>query len=241
MTSAMNLILLFKSDFIDPANTLVRLTGRRKGHVLSVGKTMAGDTLRVGLLNGNLGTGTIVRQSDDFLEMSITLDTQPPEPLPLILIMALPRPKVFRRCIEAVTAMGVKKIFIIQSWRVEKSYWSSPVLSDDSVRDHMLLGLEQACDTMLPSVEIRKRFKPFVEDEVPDIIKGTLALIAHPHTEKTCPCHIGKPVTLAVGPEGGFIPYEIGLLQKYGFEPVSLGKRILRVEHAVPALIGRLF
>jgi 16S rRNA (uracil1498-N3)-methyltransferase len=241
MIGAMNLILLFESDFIDPANARVRLTGRRKEHALSVGKAMVGDTLRVGLLNGNLGTGTVVHRPEAFLELSVTLDIPPPEPLPLTLILALPRPKVFRRCIEGITAMGVKKIFIIQSRRVEKSYWASPVLSEDSVRNHMLLGLEQACDTLLPSVEFRKRFKPFVEDEIPELVKGTLPLVAHPHAEKTCPCATDKPVTLAVGPEGGFIPYETGLFQKYGFEPVSLGKRILRVEHAVPALIGRLF
>jgi RsmE family RNA methyltransferase len=105
----------------------------------------------------------------------------------------------------------------------------------------MFLGLEQACDTVLPAVEIRKRFKPFVEDEVPEIIRGTRPLAAHPYAESSCPRHVNGPVTLAIGPEGGFIPYEIQLLQKQGFEAVSAGKRILRVEHALPAIIGRLF
>jgi 16S rRNA (uracil1498-N3)-methyltransferase len=237
----MNLILLFESDFSGSGRSIVALTGRRKEHALSVFRTVAGDSLRVGLLNGRLGTGKVRRMTEQLLEMDVSLDAEPPEPVPLTLVLALPRPKALKRCIEAVTALGVKKIFIIQSYRVEKSYWSSPVLSAAKLREHMILGLEQACDTVLPSIEIRKRFKPFVEDEVPAVIKGTRPLVAHPGAEKTCPCHSDKPVTLAVGPEGGFIPYEIGLLQKQGFEPVSLGKRILRVEHAVPALIGRLF
>ena len=137
--------------------------------------------------------------------------------------------------------MGVKKIFIIESWRVEKSYWASPVVVEDTLREHMLFGLEQACDTVLPAIEIRKRFRPFVEDEVPELIKGTRPLVAHPLAEKACPYHIVGPVTLAIGPEGGFIPFEIEFLQKQGFEAVSIGKRILRVEHALPAIIGRLF
>lgn len=237
----MNLILLFESDFIDNERTMVRLTGRRKEHALSVCNAAPGDTLRVGLLNGKTGAGKVMAVSARSMDVTVTLDAASPQPLPLTLILALPRPKALKRCIEAVTAMGVKKIFIIQSWRVEKSYWSSPALSAEALRDHMLLGLEQACDTVLPSIEIRKRFKPFVEDEVPAVIKGTRPLVAHPYTEKTCPWHYGRPITLAIGPEGGFIPYEIALLEKSGFEAVSLGKRILRVEHAVPALIGRLF
>jgi 16S rRNA (uracil1498-N3)-methyltransferase len=237
----MNCILLFESDFAPDGCSLVKLTGRRFEHARSVCKAAAGDTLRVGLLQGKCGTGTVRRITENYLELDVSLDTLPPEPLPLTLILALPRPKVLKRCIEAITALGVKKTFIIQSFRVEKSYWSSPVLSPDVLREHMLLGLEQAGDTMLPAVTIRKRFKPFVEDELPGLVKGTRPLVAHPQAENSCPYHSDKPITLAVGPEGGFIPYEIGLLQKIGFEAVSLGKRILRVEHAVPALIGRLF
>jgi 16S rRNA (uracil1498-N3)-methyltransferase len=238
---AVNLVLLFEPDFIDAAHARVRLTGRRKEHVLSVCRAVAGDSLRVGLLGGKMGLGRIETITESHIEMSVTLDAPPPEPLPLTLILALPRPKALKRCIETVAAMGVKKIFIIQSWRVEKSYWESPALSENILREHMLLGLEQACDTILPTIELRKRFKPFVEDDVPELVKGTLALAAHPASEKTCPHACRGPITLAVGPEGGFIPYEIDLLQKQGFEAVSLGKRILRVEHAVPALIGKLF
>jgi 16S rRNA (uracil1498-N3)-methyltransferase len=236
----MNLVLLFESDFSDRERGVVTLTGRRKDHLLSVCRATEGDTLRVGLVNGKCGSGRVEALSDGSVLLKVTLDKPPPAPLPLILLLALPRPKALKRCIEAVTALGVKRVFIIQSLRVEKSYWSSPALSAGELRRHMLLGLEQACDTVLPSIEIRRRFKPFVEDELPAVIKGTRPLVAHPGGADACPFHSEEPVTLAVGPEGGFIPYEIGLFKKMGFEPVSLGERILRVEHAVPALIGRL-
>jgi RsmE family RNA methyltransferase len=237
----MNRILLFDSDFIDAGKSLVRLDGRRRDHVCSICRISVGDTLRAGLLNGKIGIGTIEKMDSGFLEMSVALNTFPPAPPPLTLILALPRPKVLKRCFEAATALGIKRIFIIESWRVEKSYWTSPVLSPDAIREHLLLGLEQSGDTILPVVEIRRRFKSFTEDELPAIIQGTLPLVGHPAAEERCPFHAELPVVLVIGPEGGFIPFEIDLLRGIGFLPVTLGTRILRTEQAIPAFAGRLF
>jgi RsmE family RNA methyltransferase len=235
----MNLILLYKVDFIGESHVILK--GRRLKHMAEVHKAKPGDTLRVGMLNGNMGTGKVVKIDSKSCEMEVALDKSPPPPLPLTLLLALPRPKVLRRIMESVAALGVKRIYIMETWRVEKSFWKSPFIEKKCLEEHCVLGLEQACDTMMPAIEFRRRFKPFVEDEVSGIIKNTTALVAHPGAEKRCPHQIKEPVTLAVGPEGGFIPYEIELLKKHGFEDVNFGKRILKTEWFVPAVIGRLF
>lgn len=105
----------------------------------------------------------------------------------------------------------------------------------------MILGLEQARDSVLPEVIIEKRFKPFVEDRLPHMAAGTLGLVGHPGDLPACPRAVTQPVTLAIGPEGGWIPYEVDLLRQSGLQPVQLGERILRVETAVTALLARLF
>jgi 16S rRNA (uracil1498-N3)-methyltransferase len=236
----MNLILLFKEDFIDDTSR-VRLEGRRLKHVLEVHRASVGDELCVGLIDGKIGTGEVTLLNQSVLEMNVRLEHRPPLSLPLTLILALPRPKVLRRVLRSVSSMGVKRIFLLNSFRVEKSFWQSPMLSTANLSKQLLLGLEQSRDTVIPEISLRPLFKPFVEDELPDIIRDTLSLVAHPGASFLCPRNAGKAVTLAIGPEGGFIPYEIELLASYGFTPVQLGERILGVETAIPALLSRLF
>ena len=236
----MNLILLFQDDFIDNTD-LVRLQGRRLKHVLEVHRAAVGDELCVGLAEGRIGTGKVTRLDSMALEMEVRFERDPPPALPLTLVLALPRPKVLRRVLRSVSAMGVKKVVLLGCTRVEKSFWQSPFLNETSVQEQLVLGLEQARDTTLPEVLLRPLFKPFVEDELPNLIKGTLPLAAHPGAESPCPRDVKQVVTLVIGPEGGFIPYEMEKLIACGFTPVQMGERILSVEMAVPALLARLF
>lgn len=235
----MNLILLFQNDFID--NTNVRLQGRRLKHVLEVHRASAGDELCVGVLNGQIGVGKVTLLNQTVLEMDVRLEGAPPPALPLTLVLALPRPKVLRRVLRSVSSLGVKKIILLNCFRVEKSFWQTPFLSVEAMNEQLVLGLEQARDTVLPEVQLRPLFKPFVEDELPGIIRETFSLVAHPAASDPCPRDVERAVTLAIGPEGGFIPYELEKLVACGFAPVQMGERILSVETVVPALIARLF
>ena len=235
----MNLIILSKSDFIEDTER-VHIRDHRLDHIRNVNKPSVGDELRVGLINGKIGCGKITSIEEGKIEMDVVLDREPPVPLQLTLIFSMVRPRVFKRVLTQVTAMGIKKIIVINSYRVEKSFWKSPVLEEESLNKYLIRGLEQGQDTIVPEILIRPLFKPFVEDELPDIIKGTHPFVAHPYASKQCPYNIGNPVTLAVGPEGGFISYEVEKLIECGFSAVHLGERTLHVESAISGLISRL-
>lgn len=235
----MNLALLFEEDFTE-ANR-VRLTGRRLAHLHSVMRVGTGDCIPVGRVDGDMGTGEVLSLTDTEAELRVSFDQPPPAALPLTLILAMPRPKMFRRVLQTCATLGVKDIWLINSYKVEKSFWQTPWLSDDNLRENLTLGLEQARDTVMPRVHIRKLFKPFVEDELPALLAGKRALVAHPGTCTPCPTHLNQPTALCIGPEGGFTPYEVGKLEDAGCEAVHLGARILRVETAVPVLVSRLF
>ncbi len=235
----MNLILLFEDDFVSASR--VHLTGRRLQHVRDVHRASVGDELSAGIANGRVGRGMVTRLDGDALEIDLFLDHDPPPPLPLTLILALPRPKVLNRVIAGAASLGIKRIVLINAWRVEKSYWSSPRLSAENLREQAILGLEQAGDTVLPLIDTRRLFRPFVEDELPSLALGTRALVAHPGAREVCPRNGRDPVTLVIGPEGGFIDAEIASLERTGFTSVTIGERILRVETTVPFLVAWLF
>ncbi len=235
----MNLALLFDDDFI--ARDRVRLSGRRLEHLRTVLNAGPGDRVPVGRVNGLIGHGDVVALDEQHAELQVTLSEPPPAPLPLTLVLAMPRPKMFRRIVQACASLGVKDLWLINSYKVEKSFWQTPWLTDHHLRENLTLGLEQARDTVLPQVHIRKRFKPFVEDELPELLAGKQGLVAHPGTDTPCPVHLSAPALLCIGPEGGFTAYEVDKLQQAGCQGVHLGPRILRVETAVPVLISRLF
>jgi RsmE family RNA methyltransferase len=234
-----NLLILTEEDPLRDGR--VRLTGRRLQHVQEVHRAAVGDTLAVGLLGGLLGRGLVVKLDSEVLELDVTLDTPPPPKLPFTLVLALPRPKVLNRVLAAATSLGVARIYLVNAWKVEKSYWKSPRLAEDNLLLQRILGLEQAKDTVLPELHLRRLLRPFAEDELPGLLQGTLPLLAHPGAPELCPRHTAGPVTLIVGPEGGFIEPEVELLTRSGARAVHVGERILRVETAVAALTGRLF
>lgn len=234
----MNLILLCKEDFIGPNR--VKLFGRRYEHARKILKVTNGKTLQVGLLGGKTGSGIVLAVDEVTLELEVLLEEEPPQPVPVTVILAMPRPKVFKRVLQGMAAIGIKQVILLNTWRVDKSYWQSPALEPQAIHEQLILGLEQARDTILPTVNLQPRFKPFVEDTLPAIAAKTCALVAHPGSSQPCPINVLQAVTLAIGPEGGFTAYEVEKLVAAGLTPIHLGNRPLRVETAVPALIGRL-
>lgn len=199
-----------------------------------------GDRLKVGIREGKRYLTEIVDIADQSIQIKPLQEELVPAKLPVTLIVAMPRPKVLRRLIMDSVTLGVEKIIIIHSYRVDKSYWQTPFLQQ--IDQYVTLGLEQAGDTFAPKIEIYKRFKPFVEDVLPHLITvNNPAFVAHPYAEQKMPHAIQHACSIVIGPEGGFIDYEIDLLVKNGCQAVSLGNRIIRTETVIPYVLGRLF
>jgi RsmE family RNA methyltransferase len=230
-------ILLFQE--VQKNNEVCIRCQEKINHVKDVLKLKEGDHLRIGQLNGDLGTGSIISLNEEELKLKVSLNESPPEALPCSIILALPRPQQFKRILVHLSSLGVKDIHLIQSERVEKNYWQSPKLKD--TEKYLIEGLEQAQDTVLPSVFSHKNFKRFIEKDFAEISKEKQAWIAHPGEYPAPKEQTNGQHLIIIGPEGGFIPEEVEMFQEQGARTVSLGKRILKVETALPVLLGKLF
>ncbi|WP_372845444.1 16S rRNA (uracil(1498)-N(3))-methyltransferase [Psychrobacter sp.] len=218
-------------------------------HVNQVLGAKVGDTLKVGQLEGHLGSAVITDMTPERILLgNVDLTTAPPPKLDLTVVLALPRPKVLRRLIMDMTALGVRDIILINSYRTQKSYWQSPMLN--RLDEFVLEGLQQGIDTAAPRISLQKRFKPFVEDELAALMTNR-AIIAHPYGALSFSQYMQQqlknaespqkvlPSMVFVGAEGGWIDYEVEMLARQGCQAVHIGARILRTEAAVNAILGQ--
>ena len=240
----MNIILLEKSDFINNAQVIIKDKKKFK-HILKVLKANVGDSIKIGLINDLLGIGIIsnIDKTEKTIVLEVELNKKPPKKINTTLILAMVRPKSLKKALHIAIAMGIKNIIIIKTWKVDKSYWSSPILFENSLNEIAIEALEQAKDTIMPKIIIKKLFKPFIEDELSPLMETKRGIVAHPIAQNSF-FDINTTLSdidyLAIGPEGGFIDYEIDKFKNIGFEVLKLNERILRVEYAIPVILSRL-
>lgn len=237
----MNLLLL-EPDEVDDAGGAV-LRGRRARHLLEVLAVRPGRRLRAGIVDGPRGHAEVVATGADLVRVRVACGEAAP-PADDVLLLAVPRPKVLLRVLALAAACGFGRIVLFRSWRVDRSHLGSRALDPGVQRAHLLAGLEQARRTRLPRVQCFARFRPFVEDALPVLPLPAHRFCAHPAaaaaTGELAGLHAAA-FALALGPEGGLLPYEVDRLAECGgFLPVRLGAHPLRTEAALAALWGQL-
>lgn len=236
----MNSLLLAEHEISSDNTATLQTPDARFMHIKNVLKSEQGQSLNIGQINGLLGTGVIAELNKTKAVIVCEFDKTPPKKLPLTIVLALPRPKMLKRILRNIAECGVSELHLIHSYKVEKSYWQTPVLSDEKIERYLLEGLSQAKDTVLPSVHQHRLFKPFTEDILPTLCQGKEAFIAHPYQAMPCPSPSTEPRLIVIGPEGGFIDYEVNLLQQQGLQTIEMGPRIYKVETAVTLLTSML-
>ncbi len=235
----MNLIVLEPDEVGDSGE--VTLSGTRAAHLMGVLQVAPGHDVRVGVLDGPCGVGTVQSIDDGTITLRCALESNiPPRPR-VDLLLALPRPKVMRRLWAQIAALGVGQIILTNAERVERNYFDAHILAPDTYRPLLIEGLQQARDTRLPRVSVHRQFRVLVEDELDGLFERGLRLVADPAATRSAGAAARESreerTLLAIGPEGGWNAFEVGLLEAHGFQPVGMGARTLRTDTASVALL----
>jgi len=245
----LNLLLFERLEVGDDGR--VQATGHRAKHLLNVLKVAPGQQVRVGIIDGPLGVGTVASVGTSSVTLDCAFEASTPERPRVDLLLAVPRPKVLRRLWAQLAALGVGQVILTNADKVERDYFDSHVMHEEGYRPLLLEGLQQARDTRVPLVSIHKRLKVLVEDDLDHLFPAGRRLVAHPGSGrsfraaltpapglKTRPPYGQERVLVAIGPEGGWNEFELALLERHGFEPADVGSRILTTTTACIAALS---
>ena len=235
----MNLILLEPGEVGGDCG--VTLSGARADHLRHVLHVEPGHEVRIGVVDGPRGVGTVAAVGDNSVVLRCALDTDTPPRPSIDLLLAVPRPKVMRRLWAQIAALGVGRIILTNADKVERNYFDSHILAEETYRPLLIEGLQQARDTRLPIVTIHRQFKVLVEDQLDDLFGTGLRMVADPSASAPLSDVVRgseERILLAIGPEGGWNAFELGLLAAHGFKPAGMGPRTLRTDTATVALLA---
>ncbi|HLU68040.1 MAG TPA: RsmE family RNA methyltransferase [Kofleriaceae bacterium] len=240
----MNLLLFDPAELAAGAGGVTLAAGdRRARHLVAVLRARVGQVLRAGVAGGATGSAEVLAIAGGAVTLRVALDGPASPRPPVDLVLAVPRPKALARALQTAAALGVGRIDLVNAWRVDRAYFSSPQLAPAALAEAVRLGCEQGGTTWLPEVAVHPLLMPFLRASAPGW-SGRRLLLAHPRAgvrlEEVARPGEGGPALLAIGPEGGWIEREVETFAGLGFSPVSLGDAVLRVEAAIAALLAQL-
>lgn len=242
----MNLIILLPEDKVN--DNLFMINDYRSEHLLKIIKVNKNSIIQSGILNGDKGISKIldIDANKIYLDFSQDFALKTKEKYEIDLICAMPRPQTLKKILSLCGTFEIRSLTLISSNRVEKSYYQSPLLEEAKLNHFLIEGLMQGKFTRLPKVKIFDKFKRFWDEEYNENLfpnfKKSIKLIAHPETTTTIYDNFEntlKNYMIVLGPEGGWIPFEIDYIKSKNFIPINLGTPVLRVENACNAVLSQ--
>ena len=210
-------------------------------HATKVLRHKKGDLIIASDGSGRSFEAEIVSTSADELEARIVkTDIGRNEPkIKVSLAVGLTKGEKMDWLVEKATELGVIAIYSFFA-RYGELKWGKEQIAKNVARWRRIAvaAFKQSCRSVIPQVEVLANLA-----EVMDRGTDGEILAAHPVPEaKSVAGSIGtgEKIMGIVGPEGGFTPEEVSILQKTGSRLVSLGPRRLRTETAGLILLSQI-
>ncbi len=212
----------------------VLLDGPEAHHLAAVCRLRPGDAVVLFNDDGREYPATITHVGKKQIVLHVERCDQPARELPHRLIAAAPLPKGDRGqvLIEKLTELGVTDYIPLQT---QRSIVEPRAGKLDRLHRHVIEASKQCGRNRLLRIQPLVPWNLLADSQFPG-----RRILAHPGGTPLSPERLlepAGPLLLAVGPEGGLTDDEVGRARSSGWEVVSLGPRILRVETALLALV----
>ena len=231
----------FIADHWDLTAAEAELTGAQASHLARVLRAEAGqvyDIVAGGFLHRAEITAVHLAAGQERVVFRLGEELEAGSSLRLELVLAIFKFDHFEWAIEKATELGVERIAPVIAHRTEKHLAQAATKRVERWRRIAHEASKQS----------RRKTVPEIADPQParlvlDATSGNRILLSE--TEQAWPLgeHLrtikdSGPVTLAIGPEGGWSPDEMQLFKASAWTPVTLGQRILRAETAAIAAVA---
>ncbi|CAI8334588.1 MAG: Uncharacterised protein [Opitutia bacterium UBA7350] len=229
-------LLLFEKPF---ERICIEAKDTRTQHLLKVLRVEVGSLVFVGFINDARARAKVTELPDDgSVHLEVVATESAPPPLPINLLIGLPRPHTAKRLLFEAASMGVRRIDFFEAENGEPSYARSSLWQQDGWRERLCLGAEQSFGTHIPEVAMYPDLQTALNAQ--DAAALNLALdnyeTAVPLNERLSTDVI--KITLALGPERGWSSAERDILSRNGWQRAHLGAQVLRLETAAVAAVS---
>lgn len=218
---------VFCSD-IPEAGGYAVLESREAEHLFKVFRARAGESVE--LLDGHGVKAQGVIEEGKMLKV-LKRETVPEPEEKLHLCCALPRKQKLDQLLKQATELGAWSIRPVRCMRS---------VAEGGPRERWDLLLREACkqsgNPFLPVIEPEAKLPDALEKLQQENIKiyyGSVAPAAHGEG-------FAHAKAVVIGPEGGFAPEELQMMEKMNAEPLNLGPHVLRLETAAVCALAVL-
>jgi 16S rRNA (uracil1498-N3)-methyltransferase len=219
------------------------IVGDEFDHISRVLRLTAGDLIGVFDDQGWEHEAAIRRVDADHAEFEVlrSCEAQRESPLNLTVAVALTKGEKMDFVVEKATELGAHAVVpVLSAHTVPRLDERKRTKREERWKKIALAAAKQCGRSRVPEILAVCAYSDFISRPAGSTLKLLFWENATQHTlEQLHAQESGaRSVILAIGPEGGFAPEEVELARRYGYRPVSLGRRILRAETAAVAALS---
>ncbi len=219
---------------------LVTLAGPESHHLLHVMRAVAGTAITLFDDGGAEFAAVVetVRRSEVIVRIVERRDVNRELPFALTVGVALPKGDRQKWLVEKLTELGVTALVPLIA---ERGVAQPTAGAAERLQRAAIEAAKQCGRNRLMQIAKPQAWGEWVA-QTGDLPSATRRLLAHPGGRPLTEINLypPQPTALAIGPEGGLTDAEVAAARCAGWQPVSLGPRILRVETAAVALAAVL-